>query len=41
MRGLGCPQCGAARIVRNGHPHTGKQRNLCRSCAHPFMPHPA
>ncbi|WP_432804254.1 IS1/IS1595 family N-terminal zinc-binding domain-containing protein [Deinococcus taeanensis] len=21
-----CPQCGAVRIVKNGHAHTGKQR---------------
>ncbi|MFC4638537.1 transposase-like zinc-binding domain-containing protein [Deinococcus hohokamensis] len=36
MNGLECPQCGAVRIVKNGHAHTGKQRYLCRVCGHQF-----
>ncbi|MFC4426404.1 transposase-like zinc-binding domain-containing protein [Deinococcus navajonensis] len=36
MNGLECPQCGAVRIVKNGHAHTGKQRYLCRFCGHQF-----
>ena len=36
MNGLECPQCGAVRIVKNGHAHTEKQRSLCRVCAHQF-----
>ncbi|OWL93080.1 hypothetical protein CBQ26_21090, partial [Deinococcus indicus] len=39
MNGLECPQCGAARIVKNGHAHTGKQRYLCRICTHQFTLH--
>jgi transposase-like protein len=36
MNALDCPQCGAVRIVKNGHAHTGKQRYLCRVCDHQF-----
>lgn len=36
MNGLECPRCGAVRIVKNGHAHTGKQRYLCRICGHQF-----
>jgi transposase-like protein len=40
MNGLECPQCGAVRIVKNGHAHTGKQRYLCRICGHQFTLQP-
>lgn len=40
MNGLTCPQCGAVRIVKNGHAHTGKQRYLCRVCGFQFTLHP-
>lgn len=36
MNGLECPQCGAVRIVKNGHAHTGRQRYLCRICTYQF-----
>jgi transposase-like protein len=36
MNELDCPHCGAVRIVKNGHAHTGKQRYLCRICKHQF-----
>ena len=36
MDDLTYPQCGAVRIVKNGHAHTGKQRYLCRVCNHQF-----
>ncbi|WP_439648865.1 IS1/IS1595 family N-terminal zinc-binding domain-containing protein [Deinococcus betulae] len=41
MNGLECPQCGAVRIVKNGHAHTGKQRYLCRICGHQFTLKPS
>lgn len=40
MNDLECPQCGAVRIVKNGHAHTGKQRYLCRTCGHQFTLEP-
>ncbi|WP_310583502.1 hypothetical protein [Deinococcus sp.] len=36
MNELDGPHCGAVRIVKNGHAHTGKQRHLCRVCGHRF-----
>lgn len=36
MNELDCPHCGAVRIVKNGHAHTGKQRYLCRVCGRQF-----
>lgn len=36
MNELTCPHCGAVRIVKNGHAHTGKQRYLCRVCQYQF-----
>lgn len=36
MNELTCPHCGAVRIVKNGHAHTGKQRYLCRICQYQF-----
>ena len=36
MNELDCPHCGAVRIVKNGHAHTGKQRYLCRICGYQF-----
>lgn len=39
MNGLECPQCGAVRIVKNGHAHTGRQRYLCRVCTYQFTLH--
>ena len=36
MNELDCPHCGAVRIVKNGHAHTGKQQYLCRVCGHQF-----
>ncbi|WP_456318705.1 IS1/IS1595 family N-terminal zinc-binding domain-containing protein [Deinococcus terrestris] len=40
MNGLTCPQCGAVRIVNNGHAHTGKQRYLCCICGFQFTLNP-
>ena len=40
MNGLECPQCGAVRIVKNGHAHSGKQRYLCRACSFQFTLNP-
>lgn len=40
MNGLECPQCGAVRIVKNGHTHSGKQRHLCRACRFQFTLNP-
>lgn len=36
MNELDCPHCGAVRIVKNGHAHTGRQRYLCRVCGYQF-----
>ncbi|WP_425145470.1 IS1/IS1595 family N-terminal zinc-binding domain-containing protein [Deinococcus sp.] len=39
MNALDCPHCGAVRIVKNGHAHTGKQRYLSRLRS-PVRPEP-
>ncbi len=36
MNGLACPACEGVYIVKNGHAHIGKQRDLCRACRHRF-----
>ena len=32
-----CPTCSAARSVKNGRIHNGKQRFLCRQCGRQFV----
>ncbi|MEG4092085.1 IS1/IS1595 family N-terminal zinc-binding domain-containing protein, partial [Microcoleus sp. Pol12B4] len=32
-----CPVCSSARIVKNGHIHTGKQRFKCYECGRQFV----
>lgn len=35
-----CPICSAARSVKNGRIHNGKQRFLCRQCGRQFVEQP-
>ncbi len=35
-----CPTCSAARSVKNGRIHNGKQRFLCRQCGRQFVEQP-
>ena len=35
-----CPTCSAARNVKNGRIHNGKQRFLCRQCGRQFVEQP-
>lgn len=35
-----CPVCSCARIVKNGHIHTGKQRFKCYECGRQFVENP-
>ena len=35
-----CPQCGATRIVRNGHTRSGVQGFRCRACGRQFVAAP-
>jgi len=35
-----CPLCSCARIVKNGHIHTGKQRFKCYECGRQFVDNP-
>ncbi len=35
-----CPHCTAARTVKNGHIHNGKQNHKCKDCSRQFVEAP-
>lgn len=35
-----CPDCGSAKVVKNGMIHNGKQNHLCKECGRQFVKDP-